>query len=156
MPIGPSGCGKSTLYNHLVNVQRGDVHSLSNDSMRVLLYGDDYDNAWLAANNDKDFKHKVRAVFTSMLNDNNIIYLDNTNLSPKVRRFWLTEATRYSYLKVALVFDVDDETLLSRRVSRNDKTVPYSAVQQQLAALKQPVAGEFDHVYFVADILEGM
>jgi predicted kinase len=152
MPIGPSGCGKSTLYHKLRGVQR-ELHNLSKDSIRCLLYGDDYAKAWIAANNDKDFVAKVKVIYEKMLGEKSKIYLDNTNLSPKIRRYWLTEASKYNYTKIAIVFDVDVDILLSRQVTREDKTVPKSAIYQQVAALKQPVIGEFDVVYSIIDVI---
>lgn len=145
MPIGPSGCGKSTLYTQLQNIQQG-LHMLSYDSMRCLLYGNDYAKAWKAANNDVTFHSQVKNTYVGLLNDNCNIYIDNTNLSPKVRNYWLTEAKRYGYTTIGILFDVDIEILISRQASRQDKTVPHNAVYQQFDALKLPINGEFDIV----------
>ena len=146
MPIGPSGCGKSTLFKQLKSAVDPLV-CLSNDIMRCILYEGDYKTCWAMSTADKQFKNKVRQAYDEMLEQKVNIYIDNTNLSPKVRRYWLIEAKKKGYRTIAVLFDVDVDTLLTRQQSRDDKTVPHSAIHEQRTALKPPIDGEFDYVF---------
>lgn len=154
MPIGPSGCGKSTLYSKLQQ-WNPELVCLSKDIMRESLYGnEDYTKSWNAANADPQFDAKVRLAFQDILQAKRDVYIDNTNLSPKVRNRWLLEAKQHKYYTLAIVFNIDVDELLLRQTTRVDKAVPVFAIHQQVAAFKLPVVGEFSEVQSIEYITE--
>lgn len=151
MPIGPSGSGKSTKFNQLKQVDPALRH-YSYDQLRLDWYGgeaQDYAVAWKAASADPEFNRKAKDVFVSMVLNGDDIYVDNTNLTPKSRRFFITTAKQHGYTTIALVFNVGTDELIARQKTRTDKTVPDAAVQQQASVLKGPADGEFDTVEYV-------
>lgn len=144
IPIGPSGCGKSTHLNSL-----GGCEVFSLDELRHRWYdANDYANAWQMSIKDKSFKHKAQKEFTRMLRDGvDKVYVDNTNLTRKVRRFYVTEAFNRGYKVVAHLFPSDLSTVVARQETRDDKTVPVEAVEQQFWRLQYPLLyGEADEV----------
>lgn len=146
VPIGPSGAGKSTLFQQLKS-QYPNLVPYSLDNLRLDWYDPtDYKKAWKAASEDKTFFSRANQHFAEMVKDGQSIYLDNTNLSPKSRRYFVELAKRAGYRTIAYVFDVDVDTLLQRQRTRPDKQVPDAAVRQQVAALRPPNPGEFDEV----------
>ena len=146
VPIGPSGSGKTTLYRRM-KAKNIDMDCFSLDNLRMEWYNpDDYNDAWMKASKDKGFTNKANKRFIEMLKDGKDLCVDGTNLSPKKRRFFIEEAKKHNYKTVALVFNVDAETLESRRTSRDDKHVPANSVKDQIRAMVPPQRGEFDDV----------
>lgn len=147
VPIGPSGAGKSTLFKKLKQ-ENPDLVPFSFDALRHEWYDpNDYQKAWQAANEDKTFFNRAQSNFMDLIKQGKSVYVDNTNLSPKSRRFFVESAKKAGYRTVAYVFNVDVDTLLQRQQTRPDKTVPEHAVRQHVAAMKSPQTGEFDEVH---------
>jgi predicted kinase len=152
VPIGPSGSGKTTLYRRM-KAKNIDMDCFSLDSLRLEWYNkDDYDDAWQKASKDKEFATKANQRFVEMLKSGKDLCVDGTNLSPNKRKFFLGEAKKHNYRTVALVFNVDAETLEARRTSRDDKRVPADAVKDQIRAMVPPQRGEFDDVKDVKNL----
>ncbi|TFH11189.1 MAG: hypothetical protein E4H14_01155 [Candidatus Thorarchaeota archaeon] len=146
VPIGPSGAGKSSLFKKL-KAADSKLQSFSLDSLRHEWYdADNYAAAWKASTEDKEFANKANARFMDMIASGDSIFVDNTNLTPKRRRFYLDIARRNGYKAVAYVFNVDLETLIARQSTRTDKNVPELAVRQQFRSMVGPMANEFDEV----------
>jgi predicted kinase len=146
VPIGPSGAGKSTLFNQLKQ-QHPDLVPYSFDSLRHEWYDpNDYSKAWKASTEDKSFFPRVKENFADLIRAGKSVYVDNTNLSPKARKFFVEKAKEAGYRTIAYVFDVDVDTLLQRQRTRPDKQVPDEAVRQHVAAMKPPTPGEFHEV----------
>lgn len=147
IPIGPSGSGKSTLFKKLKE-ENPSLESFSFDTLRHEWYDPtDYNKAWQAASKDPSFSGRAQNVFREMIKAGKSVFVDNTNLSPKSRRFFIETAKKAGYRTVAYVFNVDVDTLLQRQKTRPDKTVPEHAVRQHVAAMKAPEAGEFDEIH---------
>lgn len=146
MPIAPSGAGKSTLFRKL-KVEHPDLQAFSLDALRHEWYDpNDYHKAWQASTEDKQFEQKANQRFLEMIKTGKDLFVDNTNLSARRRRFYLNEAKRRGYRTVAMLLPVDLKTLIARQQSRGDKTVPEKAVRQQFFSLQLPQIGEFDQI----------
>jgi hypothetical protein len=92
MPIAPSGSGKTTMFEsgELTRINTNDtliIHSM--DKIRTELYDGTYEEAFLASTEDKEFSQKVRDDFIAAVKTGNNVFVDNTNLSKKRRRFYL-------------------------------------------------------------------
>jgi predicted kinase len=81
-----------------------------------------------------------------MIKSGKDLYIDNTNLTPKRRKFYLNLARQHGYKTKAYVLNTDLETLIARQATRSDKRVPEVAVRQQFASMVGPQQGEFDEV----------
>lgn len=143
--IGPSGVGKSTLFRKLENKHPG-LQAFSLDILRHKFYDpDDYKKAWEASTKDGNFRSRANQEYVDAVDQKKDLYLDNTNLTPKSRRFYIQEARRRGYKIVGITFPgVDLDTLIARQQTRGDKNVPADAVRQQWQSMKGPEAGEFD------------
>lgn len=145
-PIGPSGSGKSTVYNKLKS-KNPNLNVFSLDILRHEFYDkDNYAKAWKMSTEDEEFSNKANKRFFDELNKRKDLYIDNTNLSPKSRKFYLDHAKKKGYRTVAIVFNVDIETLVKRQTTRTDKSVPEEAVRRQHASMVLPQQSEFDIV----------
>ena len=145
-PIAPSGAGKTTLLRRL-QAKNPDILVFSLDLLRHEWYNpNDYATAWQASTEDRDFGKKANQRFLEMIKTGKDIYVDNTNLTPRSRGFYLQEARKRGYRTIAYLLPVDVKTLLARRATRKDKSVPEEAVLRQFAALKSPTEGEFDDI----------
>lgn len=148
VPIAASGSGKSTLLRSL-----GSINVFSLDSMRLELYGEPYDNAFLQSTKDKHFRSQCNDRFRNTLRENKDVYLDNTNTSKKNRRFYITEARNRGYWIVAYLLPVDLQTAIGRQQTRDDKEVPEDAVRRQYMGIALPQIGEFDEIIVSANNL---
>lgn len=153
MPIAPSGAGKSTFLKHLKESKGEDfkIDVFSLDLLRHEFYhATDYKLAYEGSVNDKSFEARANARFHAMIkkaaeNGTNL-YIDNTNLSAKRRKWYLTIAKKHSFNTTAVVMPVALDTLLARQKTRGDKVVPEAAVRQQYKSLQSPNLGEFDSI----------
>jgi predicted kinase len=156
--VGPSGCGKSSLITKMADA--GDV-TFSWDRLRLQWYGDaaeidlkkQYRGAFERANEDKEFMNKANAEFTRLVKANvnkQDIFVDNTNLSAKRRRYFIDQARRNSFRVVGVVFPINLDVLKQRQVSRLDKFVPEEAVIKHYMNVQLPLLGEVDEVLFSA------
>jgi len=141
VPIGASGSGKSTLLRSL-----GDMNVFSLDAMRLELYGEPYDYAFIQSTKDKHFRATCNDRFRDTLRENKDMYLDNTNTSKKNRRFYITEARNRGYWIAAYLLPVELRTVINRQKTRDDKEVPVEAVQRQYMGINLPQIGEFDEI----------
>lgn len=159
MPIGASGSGKSNFWNHLGWPGTEEfilANYFSLDKLRHDWYdADDYTNAYRKSVADKGFGGKAQRAFIELLKEGKGVYVDNTNLSRKRRRFYVTEARNRGYYTIAVLFPVTLDTVVQRQASRTDKTVPEHAVIQHYNTLQLPMYGEFDEVLVVDSNLPG-
>lgn len=144
VPIAPSGAGKSTYLAELKkNYPNLIVFSL--DALRHEFYdATDYAKAYEGSVKDKSFEARANARFHELVKKGQAMYIDNTNLSAKRRKFYLDAARKYNFETVAVLMPVTLNTLLERQKTRGDKCVPDSAVKQQYKSLQSPLKGEFD------------
>jgi predicted kinase len=141
--IGASGSGKST-YSELLN---GEHHNM--DKLRLEWYGDDYTAAFTKSCDDPTFKNRVQQHFLDIVKRDQNVVVDNVNLTPKSRNFYVTEARRRGYEVHAAVFPLSLDTLLSRRNTRSDKTIPEHVVIQHYNSLVLPSYVDFDYISVV-------
>lgn len=145
-PIGVSGAGKSTYLKKL-QTKIPDLQVFSLDTLRHEFYDPvDYAKAFSASTKDKEFSSRANQRFIDMIATGKSIYIDNTNLTAKRRRFYLDVARKNGYKTHAILMPVDIETLVKRQLTRGDKNVPEDAVRRQFASLQSPQEGEFDSV----------
>ena len=144
MPIGASGCGKSTY--RASDMCPDEAIAYSWDDLRVEWYSADYDEAYTLSCEDKQFISKAHARFVEHVKTGQDIYVDNTNISARRRRFFITEARRRGYYVAAVLFPISIDTLMDRQGTRTDKVVPPHAVSQHFHSIQLPQYGEFDEV----------
>jgi len=156
MPISQAGSGKSSLFKQLhsgkseFNPTNAEFYQHSMDMIREELYGPDVEVAFKASTEDSDFKQVVQADFIAAVKEERSIYVDNTNLSAKRRRFYITEARRHGYDTMAILIPLSIEEAISRNLNRTNKTIPSNAVWNQYMALSMPMLHyEFDQIGFV-------
>lgn len=150
MPIAPSGAGKSTFLR-MLKEEKPNIVSFSLDALRHEFYHPtDYKVAYDKAVADKSFEARANARFHKDLKEAFVnkhdIYIDNTNLSAKRRKMYLTAAKKLGFRTIAVMMPVALETLLERQKTRGDKQVPEFAVRQHYNALQTPMIGEFDEI----------
>ena len=149
MPIAPSGSGKTT-YRQKLLAMNPNIETFSLDDLRHEFYdANDYSNAYKMSTEDSQFSAKANARFVLAVKSGNDVFVDNTNLSKKRRRFYITEARRHGYKVFAVLFPNTLQTLIDRQVSRSDKSVPDYAVRQHYQSLQLPSFGEVDNVEIV-------
>lgn len=144
LPIGASGCGKSTLFNKLS--KDFDLIHYSWDNLRLEWYSENYSKAYQMSVDDPHFNARYMKVFKEAILTGKNIYVDNTNLSRKRRRPWITDARKHGYNVVAYVFPIALDAVIKRQKSRTDKEVPADAVRQHYMTLQCPLYGEVDSV----------
>ncbi len=153
MSIGAPASGKSTFGEGFGS----DVLIHNWDNLREEFYVDeptgdrdtDYDLAFDRSVEDKEFVSKCHQHFISLIKTGKSVYVDNTNASAKRRRFFVDQADRRGYRKVAVLFPTPLQTLLDRQKSRTDKTVPINAVKQIWESISMPQIGEFDEIWVI-------
>lgn len=142
MAIGPSGSGKSTFSKKLNNID-----TFSWDDLRLEWYkADTYAEAFKVACADSEFMSKANTLFIQMVKGGKDLYVDNTNLSAKRRRFFIDVARRNGYKIVGVTFPITLAAVVSRQSTRDDKMVPYNTVRNQFMCVQQPQYGEVDQV----------
>lgn len=152
MAVGPSGSGKSTVFKKLQSKNLNIAH-YSWDALRHAWYDEeDYARAFELACADRTFQSNAMKVFEGLLETKRDIYVDNTNLTRKRRKQFLKKAVALGYKTVAITFDVDLKTAISRQSTRGDKYVSEGVVEKQFASLQPPTIGEFDKVIDSATI----
>ncbi len=146
MPIGPTGCGKSKYFKELQK-QNPEISLYSWDTLRHEWYDrKDYANAYKMSVDDKSFYDKAKRRFSEILDGKSDLYIDNTNLTIEIRKFFIDKAKEAGYKAMAILMPVDLETIIARQLTRGDKNLPVDAVIEQYNALQLPQEGEFDEV----------
>jgi len=156
VPIGASGCGKST-FSHSAYFNAEDAPNVARyswDDLRLLWYVNEeegsaeelYKLAFDRSVADKSFSVRTQAEFTRLIQQGVNIYIDNTNLTRKVRRQYVTMAHNHGYHVVAILFPCEVGLLVERQAYRGDKNVPRDAIIQQYYRLQLPQYGEVDEV----------
>ena len=149
IPIAASGSGKSSLFNFLQESSNGHILHHSMDSIRAELYGDDPAVAFRKSVEDSNFQSVVQQDFIEKLKTGKSVYVDNTNISRKRRRFYVDQANRNDYDVVAILLPATMADLMKRQRTRPDKFIPYGSVMSQYLNMSYPTLGlEFDGISF--------
>lgn len=147
MPIAPSGAGKSTYLKKLQTTNEKPLLVFSLDLLRHEFYdANDYSKAFLGSINDKSFSARANARFhrtvKQAIAENSDLYIDNTNLTPKSRSWYLNIVNKNGFETVAVLLPVPLYVLIERQQTRPDKCVPVEAVTRQYHSIKYPVEGD--------------
>lgn len=154
LAIGPSGAGKSTHFSKVYEPLGYEKFSL--DSLRHEFYDtDDYATAYAASTEDTRFSQKANNRFLELVRAGKRVYVDNTNLSPKRRAFYISEARRRGYYVMGDVVLSSLVTIVARQKTRDDKDVPESAVKQQYMSVHLPDIGEVDSISVITTVSTG-
>lgn len=152
--IGPSSAGKST-YTKEVLEESADTQVYSWDALRLEWYGDEseqdpekrYNDAFWKSCEDSEFNQRCQKVFIDMIKQQQNVIVDNTNLSAKRRRFFVTEAKKKGYVVKGVVMMIQRNDLLNRAAARPDRNLDPSIVINMHESLTYPSIGECDHIY---------
>lgn len=140
---GCSGIGKST-YTEYVKSIRDDVSVHSMDSVRMELYSDDYREAFRMSCEDKDFGNKSMQDFTKKMKNSTYTIVDNTNLSWKRRKAYITTAKRTKNTTVATIFIASFEQVCEQQKNRTDKYIHPEAVKRMYYTHRPAILHEVD------------
>lgn len=149
--IGASGSGKSTWTDDKAPMDLG-YFSLDQERLRFLeevgrekiadekkRYARAFD---LASKKPRDFEKFADASFLRKVKARNGLIVDNTNTSAKARAKWSNVARNHGFVTVGVLFPIARKTLLSRQLSRADKSVPVNIVLSQYSKVSFPTLGD--------------
>lgn len=101
-----------------------------------------------------DFSDFVTSEWIYVRDNNDVVIVDNTNLTRKQRSRWVSElrnSRTAEFHIVAIEFLVPLDTLIQRQSTRQDKSIPLSAVKQQYFRQEAALLGsECDEVRVVS------
>lgn len=146
--VGPPGSGKSTWRDgYLASTTRKTTIISSDDLIEEFAakHGISYSEAFPKldmARLDAMLMGKLRV---ALANRDDVI-VDRTNLRVKGRARFLSQVPKH-YLRVAVVFDVPQETLLTRirdRGAATGKHIPSSVFEDMVKSYETPSTEEFD------------
>ena len=128
--VGAAGSGKSTLAARLFSKDQ----VLSSDAYRAIVSGDESDQraskvAFAILHRELD--RRMAAHTTTVI--------DATNVTSFARRALTRRAERHGIPAIAIVLDLDPETVHARNADRAGRVVPPMAVEQQLASLARTI-----------------
>ncbi|MGE0491987.1 MAG: AAA family ATPase [Vulcanimicrobiota bacterium] len=130
--VGCSGAGKSTFAaRHFLPTQ-----IVSSDTCRALV-GDDP--------NDQTVTPQAFALVDFLIHQRlslkRLTVVDATSVKPEDRKRLRLLAKEHDLPAVAIVLDVDRETLRRRRLERSDRSVPEEVLQTQFQTLRDSLSG---------------
>lgn len=156
--VAPPGAGKSST-----RILFEDYAVFNLDDLRVQFYREDptylaesdpvaeYALAFShAMNNEASFKQYAMAVATNLFANNNKILMDNTNVSVKSRRPYLELARQNKFFTSAVYFPTSARLLHQRNDIRQDKKLPYTAIENLFNAVALPSRGGEFHSVVIA------
>jgi predicted kinase len=91
----------------------------------------------------------VKQDMRKKLENNKSVIIDATNMYRKTRKQFLDIAKKYNAETIAVVFEVDRETLIKRNQKRGadgGRNVPVEIIDKMLSKYERPEIGEFDDV----------
>lgn len=139
--VGASGSGKSTYVQQFDNIH---TYIFNLDTLRIEYYldwnvkdegiefGELYSNAFrYCCDNDKAFDKFVLKRFLDYVRNGFDIVIDNTNLTIKSRRRWITLLRDNGYYIIGVEFLSSLSILKSRLDERSDRTMDFKIVEFQ-------------------------
>ncbi len=157
--VGPSGSGKSTVSEKLM--QDANTVIFSFDNYRIEYYSNIfpehttnikelYKQAWNYCNEHAEkFNEYTRKKFNEFIKQNKNIIIDNTNLSPKSRRQWVTILRQHNYYIIGFEF-MSPLYLLEQRIhQREDKTMSLEVVTNQYYSTQSIRYSEVDSIRII-------
>jgi tRNA uridine 5-carbamoylmethylation protein Kti12 len=162
--MGVPGAGKSTQLRKIIglgydNHDPYDCCVFSLDTCRLEFMDEviDYSNekecyrkAFEYANEHKEeFSKFVEKKFAEALT-HEYVFVDNTNLTKKSRKQWITGAKDAGYLLIGVHVDVALEVAIKRQETRTDKSVPADVVTSMYNSLQEfLVPSEVDEIIYM-------
>lgn len=142
MMCGISGSGKSTVTSKFAQMIGCEV--ISTDEKRAEWYGNEEDQT-----HNKELFMRIENMVTDLLNKNENVILDATNISTKSRRRFIMTAKRCKSNVVAVVVHTPIEIAKARNFQR-DRKVPEYVIDRQYNNFQMPTKEEgFDMVIVV-------
>lgn len=161
--IGSSSSGKSTVRNNLVDLAQTsgmEIGVFNMDQLRLQTWPSDgttleqYEHAVKSSfENESQFKQVCEAELNSLFAAQpDVIVSDNTNLSKKARRAFITKARQKGYSVIAVLMLTSPAVAEKREAARDDrKGVP---IRRQFASLTVPtLSTEADSVICLPGML---
>jgi len=148
--IGAPGSGKSTWGKNMVQVNP-DVVRLCPDEFRAK-FGWGEDDQSVSAQAFAATRQGMQAA----LKDGKSVLIDATNMYRGRRKQFLDIAKEYGAKTIAVVFEVDKDTLIDRNQKRGEnggRNVPEHVIDMMLAKYERPNELEFDKVEFITKIV---
>ena len=154
---GVSGSGKSTAADKLAQrFSNNSVSIFSLDTCRVKLFSDvfgrngSYAEAFDYANQNQDsFNSLVNSEWAKSLK-NEVVIVDNTNLSRKSRARWCADADAKRFTIWGINVYAPLQVVLDRQKTRGDKSVPENVVRDMFFRQQGFMVG--DEVHFALAI----
>lgn len=147
MLVGAPGSGKSTYIKNQMNIELDylDLDNpviLSSDHY-IQKYADDHGMTYNQAFSDyiKIAENNMQKDLTQAILDKKDIVWDQTNMSYKTRKNKLNKIPS-NYIKIAVVFECDRETLIERNKNRVGKTIPTAIIDSMLSSYEPPLFDE--------------
>ncbi len=154
VPVGLPGAGKSTFYKDLS--KEFDIKKVSYDDIRLEFYRrfhpydtrpdrQIYKDAYIFSSKRK-LNLKKEAKDQIKHTRENIIYLDNTNLTKKSRRPFLLEFN--DFVKAGIFFCISARECIKRQYNKDrDKFVSPKVIEDMEKVLQPPELDEFDIIF---------
>jgi len=147
--IGSPGSGKSTWGKNMIEVNP-DVTRLCPDDFRAK-FG--------SGEGDQTVSHQAFSATKSGMKDalsnGKSVLIDATNMYRKTRKDFIDIAKSYNAETIAIVFEVDRETLIDRNQKRGEnggRNVPVHVIDNMLSKYQRPTHEEFDVIKFISKI----
>lgn len=141
--IGSPGSGKGTWASGFLSINKNLIY-ISTDSIRKELSGDEA-NQSVSGQAFKIAKNRMEEA----LKNNKSVIIDATNMYRKTRKDFLDIAKKYNAETIAIVFEVDKNTLLDRNKKRGEqggRNVPEWVIDSMISKYQRPDTTEFDIV----------
>ncbi len=147
--VGLPGAGKTSLRKRFAGycvISRDDcLHHVTGER--------DYRKAWQmqeAQGLSTDIDALVNAQFQQAIRDKRPILMDMTNLTRKLRRYWLSQLPNH-YSPRALMMLACDQTLAKRNQERLDKLLDSSVIHDMMLRFEHPLFDEFEQIDYVVE-----
>jgi predicted kinase len=139
--VGPSGSGKSTVVDLITRpyawVNRPKLTIFSLDQVRLDLWDQQhgcpkraYAEAFKFANdNPQLFSEYVTKRWNQAITENDVVIVDNTNLTRKSRARWVNDLRAKKFTITGVEVLAPLAVVIARQASRADKSVPEEAVR---------------------------
>lgn len=147
--VGAPGSGKSTWGKNATSVN-ADIVRLCPDEFRAKFGSGEADQSVSA-----QAFGATRNGMEDALKSGKSVLIDATNMYRKTRKDFIDIAKKYDAETIAVVFEADKQTLLSRnqkRGSEGGRNVPEHVIDSMLSKYERPSVGEFDQVNFITKI----
>jgi predicted kinase len=147
--VGAPGSGKSTWGKILANGDPSFIRLCPDDFRAEFGRGEDDQSVSVIAFDT------TRRRMDFALKDGFSVIIDATNMYRKARKQFIDIANMHGAKTIAVVFEVDKNTLLDRnqkRGAQGGRNVPEFVIDKMLAKYERPTELEFDKVEFVCKL----